>query len=215
MFEKLVYFDKDDSAGDPPDDEHEEDVDESKVEKPKRQSFTPEQQAEIDKLIGATRVKEREKAKADFDARVQKEHEDAEKEAMKEQGKFKELADKAQTEKAAALADAEQARKEANDLKMQIAFEDAAEELDISFVSKQAAKDAFKFLDAEKVGEDGAGMPKALESLKDERPYLFADTSNEDTNTDAREKGKRPKKEVLDKERETELAQRFRIRKPR
>jgi len=184
----------------------------------KKAVFNPEQQAEVDRLIGATRKKEREKAKAEvqaeFEVKQKTAKEEAEKSAMQEQGEFKKLAEKADREKTEALTDAASARKEANDLKLRIAFEDAAEELGIEFVNKQAAKDAFDFLDKEVAGEDGANIKKAVEKLGADRPYLLKPDA-ENHETDARQKGPRPKKETLDKEKESELSQRFRIRKPR
>ena len=124
--------------------------------------------------------------------------------------------DRLKLEKTEADSKAEKAASEANDLRMQIAFEDA-DELDIAFVSKQAAKDAYKFLDMATVGKDGSGMKNALEALKADRPYLFDEPSDEETEvtTDARQKGTRRANGVLEKEREKEITSRFRIHKPR
>lgn len=125
--------------------------------------------------------------------------------------------DRLKLEKTEADKRAEKAEGEARELKLQIAFEDAAAELEVVFASKQAAKDAYKFLDPNVVKDDGSGMQKALEALKSERPYLFAETAEDDEqSTDARLKGtRRGTRDALDKERERELRTRFLMRRPR
>lgn len=207
MFERLVMLDQDDS-GDT--NEHEDSVNEEKP-KPKKVEFTPEQQAEIDHLIGATRTKERAKAQAEFEAKQLKAKEDADKAALVEQGKYKELAESAEKEKIDALARAEKIESEKQELSMQIDFRSAVTDLSLEFASKQAEKDAFVFLDKDKAKDN---MKKALELLANDRPYLFVQTEESEPATDARQKGMRPKNETS-KEKESELASRFRIRKPR
>lgn len=119
-------------------------------------------------------------------------------------------------EKSEADARAEKAASETRELKLQREFENVADELEVTFASKEAAQDAYTFLDKKIVGDDGSGMKKAVEALQESKPYLFADTDEEtEAVTDARQKGTRRGKEVLDKEREQELSSRFRIRRPR
>ena len=55
--------------------------------------FNEEQQAFVDKLVGDARVKAREKAQSDFEAKLQAEKEAAERQAMVDQAKWKELAE--------------------------------------------------------------------------------------------------------------------------
>lgn len=212
---KYIRFEKDgeNGAGDP------ETKPEGNDKKP--DTWTKEQQDEFDKRAASLRKAAYEKAKADAQKELEeaqaKAKADAEKKALEEQGKFKEAAQLAEKAKADAEAKAAKAEAEAKTLKLQNEFWDVADELELEFVSKQAAKDAYALLDAELVGEDGSGMKKALEKLQKDRPYLFgADRADdEDTNTDAREKGKRQKRQEVDDEKRKELVSRFRIRKPR
>lgn len=60
--------------------------------------WTPEQQAEIDLIMGNTRKEERRKARADFDAEVAKAKKEAEDKELQEKQEFKTLAEKRQAE---------------------------------------------------------------------------------------------------------------------
>ncbi len=125
--------------------------------------------------------------------------------------------DRLKLEKEEADKRVEKTEDEARELKMQIAFRDAIAELGIVFVNEQAAQDAYKFLDPDVV-KDGSGMLEALEELKIKRPYLFAETGDDEgePSTDARHRGTpRGAKDVLDKERERDLRARYQIRRSR
>lgn len=168
-----------------------------------------ELQKKIDELTRHATNKEQEAA------RVRKKVEAFEQaEADRKKSEMSEI-DRLKLEKQEADTRAETAANETRNLKLQIAFEDAADELEVVFASKEAAKDAYTFLDKKIVGDDGAGMKKAIEALQESKPYLFAESDEQEVNTDARQKGTPRTKEIMDKERVTELSSRFRIRKPR
>lgn len=67
-------------------------------EKKKAVEWTPEQQAEIDRIMGETRKEERKKAKAESEKETEKAKKDAEDKALEEKQEFKTLADKRGTE---------------------------------------------------------------------------------------------------------------------
>lgn len=212
---KFVRFDKDENGNGDPDPKP--DGDDKKPD-----AWTKEQQAEFDKRAAALRKSAfeegKKKAASELETQREKEKAEAEKKALEEQGKFKEAAELAEKAKTDAEAKAAKAEAEAKSLKLQNAFWDTADELELEFTSKQAAKDAFTFLDAETLGDDGTGMKKALEKLQKDRPYLFGQsTGGDDTdqNTDAREKGRRQKKQDVDEDKRKEIIGRFRIRRPR
>ena len=181
--------------------------------KPEKVIFTEAQQEEINRLIGNTRKEAREKVRKELEAEQAKLKEETERSALSEQGKYKELAEKAEQERQQALAEAEKSASELKSLRMERLFDEAAAELGILFVSKQAAKDAYKFLNSETVG-DGSGMRKAVEALRRERPYLFSEDEGE-TTTDAKAKGKRQPTKEDDAVYQKEIESRYRIRKPR
>lgn len=235
QLDRLIRFkDPDDQSKDPPeddpddidpDDKSEEKKDKSKDKsKDKKIEWTKDQQAELDRRAGAIKQNAEAKAKRDLENEQERIKEEAEKESLKAQGKFKEAAEKSEKAKEAAEQRAKDAEAKAKTLELQNAFIDSAESLKYGFVTKQAAQDAFSFINtqyAETVGEDGAGMEKALEKLKEDRPWLFDDSTNEDDDsednnhgTDAKSKGK-TKKEQITKDKESEIKQRFRIRSPR
>jgi len=122
--------------------------------------------------------------------------------------------DRLKLEKTEADKRASDAEQSVNELKLKTAFRDVADELGIEFANPQAREDAFTFLDKKVAGEDGAGMKKALEDLEEKRPHLLKPEESE-PETDAKKRGTRTTSTVLAKEKETELTQRFRLRKPR
>lgn len=165
-----------------------------------------------DHMIPKARLDE-EIAKRDAALAELKKLQDAE--AERKKSEMTEL-ERLKLEKTEADARAEKAASEARELKLQRQFEDTADELGVVFVSREAAQDAYAFLDKEIVVGDGSGMKKAVEALQKSKPYLFAEEDDErEVVTDARQKGTRRANGVLEKEREKELTSRYRIRKPR
>jgi len=77
-------------------------------------------------------------------------------------------------------------------LRLEKAFSTTAKELELSFASPQAASDAFDLVDLEGVtiDEDGKvkGLKKAVEALRDSRPYLFSDNGKASLGTPPRSK---------------------------
>ncbi len=143
---------------------------------------------ELEKLRNAEA--ERRKAEMTELDRLKLEKEEADKRVEKAEGKYREL-------------------------ELQIDFENTADALNVVFVSKQAAQDAYKFLDPDILKD---GMQKALEALRSKRPYLFSETVDDEgeSSTDARQKGSRNgTRDVLDRERERDLRAKYQIRRPR
>jgi hypothetical protein len=203
LFELNKLYDQDDSAGDLPPEEK------------LPEAWTKEQQDEFNKRASALRKSAAEKAKAEAKAELEaaqkKAQEESDKKALEEQGKFKEAAELAEKAKTAAETKAAEAEANARTLLRKEKFREAADELDVIFASGQAAKDAFAF-----IPDDAEDIKKALEDLQKSRPYLFGTADEEEEpRTDAREKGRRPTSDQLDKERNKELISKFRIRTPR
>lgn len=82
----------------------------------------------------------------------------------------------------------EKLRKENQALVLRGTFEKTARELKLEFANETAQDDAFRMLDAEILGEDGAGIKDALSELQKSRPYLFSKVTPPET--DAQRKGK-------------------------
>ena len=162
-------------------------------------------QADLDRIV-QERLERAHKKTEEATAKAKSEAEAA---ALKEQGKFKELAE--QNQKAA---EEEKAKREALEAKMRSielrgAFEKSAKELGIEFENESAAEDAFEKLDTTVVGEDLKGMKDAVKKLLKERPHFFKKTEAE--NIDARTKSRESAKGVLTDARKSELKQRFRV----
>jgi hypothetical protein len=173
----------DDSAGG-------EEADKAGKQKESKPNLTAEQQKYVDELIGNARTKEREKAKAEAEAKAKADKEAADKEALKEQGKFKELAEKAEQKAAKEKERADAAEQELKNMRTRRAFELKVTELGLAFVDPKASEDAFTHLDLERVGEDLKGMEAAVKALAEDRQYLFEEVSGETKNIDATERGK-------------------------
>lgn len=204
LFEFLKLYDQEDGAGDPPP--------EGDGKLP--ETWTKEQQDEFNKRAAALRKAAAEKAKAEAKAELEaaqkKAQDEAEKKALADQGKFKEAAELAEKAKLEAEQKAAKAEADARTLLRKEQFREAADELNVVFATQQAAKDAFAF-----IPDDAEDIKKALADLQKSRPYLFGAEEDEEPRTDAREKGRRPTSEQLDKERNKELISKFRIRTPR
>lgn len=76
------------------------------------------------------------------------------------------------------------------DLKLRGAFQSKTRALKLSFANEQAEADAFAALDRETVGEDQAGLEKAIKALLSSRPYLFSKADNTQSISDGSSKGK-------------------------
>jgi len=179
-------------------------------------NWTKEQQAEFDKRAAALRKSAFEKGKAEAKTSLEKEQskekEKAEKKRLEDEGKYKEVADKAEAAKELAEIKAQEAEKKARNSEKKISFRDTVTDLEIEFVNAKAREDAFQFLNDEEIGEDFTGMEKAVKDLIKERPYLVKGDTTE-TNDDSKEKGKKRKDD--NKEEESSLVSRFHIRRPR
>jgi len=175
--------------------------------KKKKVEFTSDQQKEINRIVAERLARQEAQIKADTEAREKKAKEDADKTALEEQGKFKELAEAEQKKALAEKERADQAVAEANKLKLQRQFELTVAEMDVKFVSIKAAEDAFAHLDTEAVGEDYKGMKEAVEKLIEDRDYLFEEVVPAGQNIDATQKGKLSKtgakKSIIEKKRKS------------
>lgn len=152
-------------------------------------TFTPEQQAELNRLIGKTRKEEREKAAKDADAKAKKEKEDADKKALEEQGKFKELKEDAEKKQKAAETERDEAKAELARIKLQRDFETTVTDSGYKFVNGKASEAAFAHLDLETVGEDRAGLKDAVKKLVEDFEFYFEEVERA-PEIDATPKGK-------------------------
>ena len=170
-------------------------------------TFTPEQEKAIGKILSDARKAEREKQAKAAEAKAAKDKEVAEAERLKQEGKFKELAETAEKKALEAEARAQQALAETNRLKLQRLFEAEVAKGELEFVSAIAAEDAFLHLDPEAAGEDFKGLPAAVKKLVEERDYLFTEKERKvvTSNNDATAKGKinktAVKKTIIDSKR--------------
>lgn len=115
-------------------------------------------------------------------------------------------------EKVNKLAAATQAARDALErenkaLKLQRAFDQTVQELNLEFVNAKAAADGFSVLDMETIG-DGDGMKGAIKKLNEDRPYLFKTAKIPEI--DATKKTKGNSQELTD-DKKDELRKRFRI----
>lgn len=214
---KNIFFSPDDSAGGGDTTATEEsttDVETTSADDGKKH-WTPEMQAEFDKRAAALKKAAKEAGRADalaeLEKKSKKEKEDAEKKRLAEEGKYQEVATKAEAARLEAENRAIEAERKAHETEKKVAYRDAVDNLNIEFANDQARKDAFLFLDDEEVGDDFSGMEKAVQKIVKERPYLVGKRTDDEA-TDAKEKGRKPKE---DKEAEQSLISRFNIRKPR
>lgn len=200
LFKVNMLYAPDDKAGNAssaPKDDTADDKTEGEVKKEKRVEFTAEQQAAIDGIVQERLKRQREKLDADAKATAEKAKTDAEQAALKEQGKFKELAEAEKVRADKIEAEKADLAKKLTSMQMQSAFQEAAGELEIEFADKAAQQDAFEKLDPTTVGEDFKGMKDALKKLIKERPYLFREEKR--TNLlDASARGKGNSKQVGD-----------------
>lgn len=235
-FDRLVFFSPAE-GGDPPADDPEEDApgdnaegddqpgaDDpkgSKDKKPnkKKVEFNQEQQEELNRRAAIIRREAEEKgklkAKAEFEAEQKRLQEETEKEALKKKGEFETIAKQEEEKRKAAEAETAKIKAELQSIKLKGDFSKGVSQLGLEFINEQAEQDAFAALDLEIVGEDGAGMKKAIEKLSDSRSYYFQQIEDEEGATDAKQRGKKPTNEKEKKEREVELKQRFRFRRSR
>ena len=73
-------------------------------------------------------------------------------------------------------------------LLLQAQFEKVVRTLKLEFSNENAQADAFRSLDRDTMGEDGAGMKDAVTALLKDRPYLFVKQAAQEI--DARAKGR-------------------------
>ena len=181
-------------------------------------TFTAEQQAYIDKLMGKVRSEERkrvaEKTRAELTAAQQKAADEAEAKRLAEQQEYQKLAakhEKTATETAAQLEDAQA---EIRRYRLEGAFRREVAAQELVFADPQAADDAFRLLDlgGVEIDDDGqvVGMDAAIKSLHDTRAYLFSQPQPIGAGINASD-GRGPGAPPDPKQRETELRQRFRI----
>ncbi len=186
--------------------------------KEQKPAWSDEQQAEFDRRAAALKkaaaAEARQKAIAEFEAKQAADKDAAEKARLADEGKFKEVAEKADLAKSAAEKRAEEAEQKAKALALQIGFDRAVMSMGIEFADTLAAEDAFAHLDMAVVGEDGAGMKKAIEQLQASRPYYFG-SQKQSANTDASQRGKRQTNQKSEEEARQEIIARYNIRKPR
>ena len=206
----------DDSAGDNQDQQPQDDQQDQGADNGKQKfEWTPEQQEEINRLLGKTRKDTRERVSKEFEAKGASAKAAADKQKMLDDGKYQDLATAAESARDEALKRADELAAELTRRERLESFYDETEKLKISFPSKQAAADAFSYLDSEIVGEDGAGMKKAIEEVRKARPYLFADADSKlDSRTDAKPKGGNAGGDQSE-QRNKEISARYRIPRPR
>ena len=193
-------FDKDPDGGGGGGDDEDVPEDEEPENTEDEVTFTPAQQKLINKMINKTKDSVLEKARKEAEDKAQKEKDDAAEAALKEQGKFKELAEAAEKKATEEKVKADAAGAETNRLKLQRQFELAVAETGLEFVSPKAADDAFGHLDLEAVGDNYAGLPDEIERLTDEYSYYFGEKAVKVPDIDAVTKTKVNGKQVSQKD---------------
>jgi len=177
-------------------------------------TFTPEQQAHIDKIVGEARKAGRSKAQQEADAEKKRLADEAERKRLEDEKQFKELADQRQKELDAAKAELEAERGKVRRFTLEGAFrrETAAQKL--QFANEQAAADAFALLDLSEVevGDDGqvAAMAGLVKGLAKTRPYLFGQAKPASGGTNA-DDGRGDGPPPNDEARKEEIKRRYRI----
>jgi hypothetical protein len=155
---------------------------------PTTPTFSAEQQAFIDSLVGKARqegfTRGSTKTKEQLEAERASAQAAAEAAALEEQKKYKELAEKTAKEKEEALARLAKSESENNAHRLKDAFRRSVSRLKLSFVNPEAEDDAFTHIKNAglEFAEDGSvtGLDDAINKLKESRSYLFgtAKTSN-------------------------------------
>lgn len=148
---------------------------------PTTPTFSAEQQAFIDSLVGKARQegfsRGSAKMKEELEAEAAKKKADAEAKALEDEKKYKELAEKTAKEKEEALAKLAKSEDENKNHRLKDAFRGAVAKLKLSFVTPEAEEDAFSHIKAAglEFAEDGSvtGLDDAINKLKERRSYLF------------------------------------------
>jgi hypothetical protein len=173
----------------PGDDEEKED--EKSEEQEEEASSESEEELTVDQLKEKLAKAEKRAAnKADEATRLHLKVEEFEKaETARKQA---ELTEAQKAEARAKAAEDKQTALEAENksLKMQGSFESKVRAMKLEFANENAAKVAFKLLDAETVGEDLSGMEDAIKALIKEHPYVFGKPDASSSHNDGSKKGK-------------------------
>jgi hypothetical protein len=181
-------------------------------------TFSPEQQAVVDRLVGEARKSGRKKALDEAEALAKKQREEAEAERLKENQEFQKLAEQRQKEieeLKAAIAERD-ARLRHHALERAFRREVGTQKL--QFSTEQAAADAFALLDLKDVEIDEAGnavaMAELVKDLQKTRPYLFQAPrgTTGGINSDEGRGNSGSLDPSADEARKAEIKQRFRVR---
>lgn len=116
--------------------------------------------------------------------KLEKEKKDREEAELSEKEKAERRAKEAEDNLAAL-------QKENRSLKLSGLLTSKAKELKLEFASDQARKDALKFLDPEKLGEDFEGLEDELKEMSKARAYLFGKPDPNQFTDDGSRKGKK------------------------
>lgn len=140
-------------------------------------TFTPEQQAHIDKLIADRMARYDESRQKKANAANEEAERKKEEARLAEEKKYQELLDKKAQHETQLQAQLDEANETIRLQRLRDAFEVEAEKQELAFADKQALKDAFDLAELGKIeiNDEGevTGMKGVLEGLKTTRPYLF------------------------------------------
>jgi hypothetical protein len=177
-------------------------------------TFTPEQQAHIDKIVGEARKAGRTKAAQEAEAEKKRLADEAERKRLEDEKQFKELADQRQKELDEAKAALEAERATVRRFTLEGAFRRETATQKLQFANEQAAADAFALLDLREaeVSDDGQvpAMAGLVKGLAKSRPYLFQSTKPGSGGTNA-DDGRGDGPPPNDEARKEEVKRRFRV----
>ena len=190
----LLYSPDPAPAGDPPKEEEAADKEEKPTDEKKKVEFSPEQQAEVDRIVKERLERAKTKAEVEAKKAADKAAADATASTLKEKGEFEKLANAEKARADKVEAELNTLRSELSAMRMRSAFDATAAKLQIKFANDAAKADAFEKITLDEVGEDFGGMEAALKKLRKERPHWFETPEAE--NLDGKTRGAGGKQSV-------------------
>ncbi len=210
---RILYAPEDGNGGASGDDNNTDDATGADDSQDSGVTFTPAQQAHIDKVIADRLTRDRERqAKTETERRAKAEGE-AEATRLAEQQEWQKLAEKAQKDASDLKGQLDEKDAELRQHTLRAAFAAQADTMGLKFASPQAAADAFALADLSEIdtsdGNGAKGIGDVIKTLSTERPHLFAKEQNYDINAD---RGRGPgQTEDASEAKAAEIKQRFRI----
>lgn len=177
-------------------------------------TFTPEQQAHIDKIVGEARKAGRSKAAQEAEAEKKRLADEAEAKRLQDNQEFQKLADQRQKELDEAKAALEAERGKVRRYTLEGAFRREVATQKLQFANGQAEADAFALLDLGEVevGDDGQApaMVGLVKGLAKTRAYLFQQVKPGGGGTNA-DDGRGDGPPPNDEARKEDVKRRFRV----